>query len=550
MGLVINSANIIEFDYSVNYNLNSEEVTMTSETTYQTGGAANVIGINFSITSPSGDTYYDNTNFLLPDISPSAQLPFSKDMITFAGAVQYGVWTIVGSIKDQDGTIYTWEKTREICKPKTNSSTQGSDSYATVSVSLDCNQNLLIYQDSTTYTYQSVRSTSVVYSGIMQYPSNAELSNLAFTSSFFVDSPVYDGSYIFTVDNVATYDFDDLQSVTIAYTATKTFKAQCVSLCNIRCAFEKYFQVYTTALANGSKNINTIKDNMLSLVGYIKSAEFAISCGGDASDSIAAIEDITGYECDCGCGQGVARGVFTMQNVIVKAGAGDITVSTSTVGKTTTFTINDITYVIETNTSGVTITTETVGGVNTYTIDVCVDVLPICNSITIQGIDSEDITNPVSQGFPSGSLLSSLFAYISTQFENIRTYFETPLTWQDIILNSSDGWVASADTPQFMYDSINGWFYLRGVVGHVSSVTTGTSTAVIGNIAQATGHPISLKFPIVAQNSAPPTSLDNDFFLEITTSGDIKISSLPTSQSTGAFLDIFLTGINFNISQY
>jgi len=479
MGLVINSANIVEFDFSVNYNLNSEEVTMISETTYQIGGAANVIGINFSITSPSGDTYYDNTNFLLPDISPSAQLPFSKDMITFAGSVQYGIWTIVGSIKDEDGTIYTLTKTQDICKPKTNSSTQGSDSYATVGVSLDCNQNLLIYQDKTTYTYQGVKSSSVVYSGIMQYPASAELSNLAFASSFFVDSPVYDGNYIFTVDNIATYEFDNLQSVTISYTATKTFKAQCVSLCNIRCAFEKYFAVYTTALANGSKNLNTIKDNMLSLVGYIKSAEFAISCGGDASDSITAIEDITGYECDCGCGQGVARGVFSMQNIIVKAGEGDITVSTSTVGKTTTFTINDITYVIETNTSGVTITTDTVGGVNTYTIDVCVDVLPICNSITIQGIDSEDIDVPTSQGFPSGSLLSSLFAYISTQFSNLKTLLGTP-TWIDIDNADLDnGWSNSGVQLQYRKNAFN-QIEMRGAILCTNPVNNFITTLPIG----------------------------------------------------------------------
>jgi hypothetical protein len=536
MGLVINSANIVEFDYSVNYNLNSEEVTMISETTYQTGGAANVIGINFSITSPSGDTYYDNTNFLLPDISPlSIDQSFSKDMITFAGSVQYGVWTIVGSIKDQDGTIYTLTKTQDICKPKSNSSTQGSDSYATVGVSLDCNQNLLIYQDKTTYTYQSVRSTSVVYSGIMQYPASAELSNLAFTSSFFVDSPVYDGSYIFTVDNVATYDFDDLQSVTIAYTATKTFKAQCVSLCNIRCAFEKYFAVYTTALANGSKNLNTIKDNMLSLIGYIKSAEFAISCGGDASDSITAIEDITGYECDCGCGQGVARGVFTMQNIIVKAGEGDITVSTSTVGKTTTFTINDITYVIETNTSGVTITTETVGGVTTYTIDVCVDVLPICNSITIQGIDDEDIDVEESQGFPSGSLLSSLFAYISTQFSNLKTLLGTP-NWIDIDdADLDNGWTVNG-TLQYRKNAING-VEVRGSIFAIDPLNNLITTLPVGFTPATTYFEFTQLTTIgyALGNSDPITCR-----IEILTTGEVSLTykdSVPASGTYYLYLD-------------
>jgi hypothetical protein len=472
MGLPINSANINTFDYDVEYNLNTKQVTLTDASSYV--NALNVVGIVFKLTSPSGIIYHNNTNYAIPDITPNLPSPFSKNMPTFNTAVEYGTYTVLGSIKDGDGTVYQLTKTLNVCKPKQCKGATGSNSCVTIEKKVDCLKSALIYSDVTIYTYNGVEG-DVVCDVDVTFPTSTGLPPLLNNNiKQFSLSPIYNGAYIFTANNTATYDFGDGQTVVILYKLDETIDVNCsISLCELECALAEYIKEYETLKGTGSTKERTMASNIVLLSVKLQQLRMSIECGNDVTTLLTEVETILGKKCSCDCGAVNPAGAQVEANTTIQIleGCGDISVETTEIGNTTTFTVSDITYVIDTNRpNGVTITMNEEGCARTYFIDICPDNMDLCNAYYLQTINPEDISENETTAFNSDNNVGEVFNHFNNQIENLRqsiiSYTQT-LNWVTVTNSDlQDSWVNSIQV-EYAKD-ILGFVHIRGTITNVS----------------------------------------------------------------------------------
>lgn len=466
MGLPVNSANINTFDYDVEYNLNTKQVTLTDASSYV--NALNVVGIVFKLTSPSGIIYHNNTNYAIPDITPNLPSPFSKNMPTFNTAVEYGTYTVIGSIKDGDGTVYQLTKTLNVCKPKQCKGATGSNSCVTIEKKVDCLKSALIYSDVTIYTYNGVEG-DVVCDVDVTLPTSTGLPPLLNNNiKQFSLSPIYNGAYIFTANNTATYYFGDGQTVVILYKLDETIDVNCsISLCELECALAEYIKEYETLKGTGSTKERTMASNIVLLSVKLQQLRMSIECGNDVTELLTEVETILGKKCSCDCGAVNAAGtqVETNTTIQILEGCGDISVETTEIGNTTTFTISDITYIIDTNRpNGVTITMNEEGCARTYFIDICPDNMDLCNAYYLQTINPEDISENETTTFNSNNNVGEVFNHFNNQIENLREYLVPSISWTTVTDGQlSSGWTNLGEPFAYAKDKL-GFINMRGGV--------------------------------------------------------------------------------------
>lgn len=380
MGLPINtSADISNFDYSVNYNYHTRQITINDLSTYIGGGAALVQGINFLITSPSGITLASNTSYAPADIEPSAPLPFVKNMAFFNSGVEPGTYTIVGTIKDAAGLTFSLTKTTSLCKPKQCPPLSATNGCVNVSWRVFCADNKIIVADNTEF---SLTVNGVALQGTPTYditlinPSNVILAQNV-TSPYFEISPVVNGTYSLSIDDSAIYDAGDNVTVTVHYVLENAKKeAQCnINLCEVYCAVNEMYESWTTLKGNGSNTEKTLKSKLDQLALLIGLTQVAINCGNDVTELLTQIEKLSGAKCSCECGTQTVNsgaGIDPDQTIVFQTNGGDITISQQTVGLTTTFTVSDKTYVIAIaagiSSAMLSVATVTVGDTTTFTI--------------------------------------------------------------------------------------------------------------------------------------------------------------------------------------
>jgi len=472
MGLPINSANINTFDYNVQYNLNEKRVTLTDTSSYV--NISNVQGIVFKLTSPSGIVYHNNTNYAIPDISPNTQHPYVKAMPTFAGAVEYGTYTVLGHIKDGDGTIYQLKKTINICKPNQCKAATGSDSCVTIQKKIDCRTSALFYNDVTVYTYKGVEGVVVCDVGVAFPPSTGLDPIVGADIKSFSLSPIYNGTYNITSNNTATYNFEDGQSIVIVYKLDEDINVNCnISLCELECSLAEYIDEYEAIKGTGSTKEKTISNNIVLLSIKLQQLRMAIECGNDVTELLTQVEAILGKKCSCDCGSVTPSGtqIQTGTNIQLSAGCGDIKIDTTIVGPTVLFTISDTTYAITTNnTSGVNISVNENGCTKTYSIDICPDNLSLCNGYYLQTINAGDITENNKTTFDSGNKVGEVFNHFNNQIENLRqaiiNYTQT-LEWVTVTNSELHDFWQNHIQVQYAKD-ILGFVHLRGTVKNVT----------------------------------------------------------------------------------
>ena len=557
MPLVIGtSPNVSILDFAASYNLNTQYPTFTNQSTYIGGGAAATKGLNFTLTSPSGIVYHENTaTGASSDITPTASTtPFTptEQMPSFLGAVEYGNWVALITLTDSDNVEYTLSKTLNICKPKQDCTQvkNSSDSCADITFVANCNTNVTIYNDSTIYSYKSQLYSEIEYDVSMTYPASAALSPIANANvAYYQTSPVFNGVYQFVISNTATYDFTDSQSVIIVYKLNKDFTISCtIGMCDILCAYAEYIEEYIDTKNNNasSQKARTMQENLLLLNAYIQEAQLGLECGNDISDLVVKIEAIIGKKCDCCGGANNNQGVVTTTNLVIEEGCGDIEIDTVTVGNTTTWTINDTTYVVDTNSDGITISSNTVGCVKTFTIDACLDSLTLCNStLTVangnggetyiaQGSDIEDITDAYNTSIN----------VLDTRLDLL----EAPLVFTNFTLATVSGtiWAAyNSATPKYTKDYW-GTVFLYGMLTWTG--TNPTTPIVIFTLPVGYRPSVLRRFKALIGLTSGSSTTESQFDIQIATTGVVSLSSNNDSIATGTPLFVSLDGINFNVN--
>lgn len=557
MALVITtSPNIAIFDFSATYNLNTQIVTLANLSTYIGGGAAATNGINFILTSPSGITYYTNTlwgvNSNIKPASPNTPFVCPNNLPSFQGAIEYGNWVAQGTIQDGNGTNYTFAYTLNICQPPScSNSTNTSNSCANISFTANCNANKVIYEDKTVYVYKGQGYSQITYDVSMTYPPISAKSPILHANvPFFSDSPIFDGTYSLLLNNTATYTFGT-QSVVIVYQLNQDYAVTCsIDLCGILCAYAEYIEGYQVVAndTNGTK-FRTYQNNLILLNSVVNQAIINSNCGNDISEQVALIEFITGTKCNCQCGANNVQPVTTEQDIVITAGCGDVTVGQVKVGNTTTFTINDKSYTIESLTDGLNITTNLVGCTEETTVQICVDQLPLCSSVlVIPTIDDdfnrgainvgagtplinvlEEIANTEGNLADNEVALNTRVADTSTRVDGLVTEVDSLLaipTWNNI--SPINGWSVSF-SPQYC---TNLWSFvnLRG------SVTKSNPTAGVPFCVVPAPH-ISTNFTVLVTVGSTQTMAA----MGIDLSGNVTIDI-----GTNAVYTVYLDGLSYS----
>lgn len=554
MALVITtSPNIAIFDFSATYNLNTQRITLANLSTYIGGGAAATQGIDFTLTSPSGIIYYQNTTYgVNSDIKPAApNTPFSPTdtLPSFQGAIEYGNWVAQGNIKDQDGTIYTYSQSLNICQPPTCANvTNTSNSCAVISFTANCSANKVIYEDKTIYVYKGQSYSQITYDVSMTYPPIAAKSPILHANiASFTNSPIFDGTYNFVLNNTATYTFGT-QSVVIVYKLNQDYPISCaINLCGILCAYGDFIDEYKkVANDTNSTQFRTMQNNMILLNSYVNEAIIKSNCGEDLSEVVAKIEFITGSKCNCQCGSNNPQPVTTEQDIVITAGCGDISVVPVTVGNTTTFTISDKSYAITSLTDGLDIEVNTSGCVNNYTIQICVDQLPLCSSVLVVPNINDDYQKTATN-VPAGTLLITVLEEIADTESNVIDRVietQTDLSNTDVNvdklltvpiwgnLTGLNGWSRNVNPQQ----SVDLWSFvhLRGSFIKTNPTNNEVFTKVLFPPSQ-----ISIFNAVYEVNGAQQMGI-----ITIDTAGNIAIDIAVSNNSFQVILD----GINYSTS--
>lgn len=553
---ITTSPNIAIFDFSATYNLNTQIVTLSNLSTYIGGGAAATNGINFTLTSPSGIIYYTNTlwgvNSNIKPASPNTPFVCPNNIPSFQGAIEYGNWVAQGTIQDGNGANYTFAYTLNICQPPScANSTNTSNSCANISFTANCNANKVIYDDKTVYVYKGQSYSQITYDVSMTYPPIAAKSPILHANvPFFSDSPIFDGTYNLLLNNTVTYTFGT-QSVVIVYQLNQDYKVTCsIDLCGILCAYTDYVDGFKT-VANDKNNteFRTYQNNIILLNSYVNEAIIKSNCGEDISEQVALIEFITGTKCNCSCGSNNVQPITTEQDIVINTGCGDLTASTVKVGNTTTITLSDKSYTIESVTDGLNITTNLVGCTEETTVQICVDQLPLCSSVlvipTIDGNFNLGAIN-VSSGTPLITALEEIctteenlaanefnlnqrLVSVNTSLTSIQSEvsaLQAIPTWNNI--SPINGWSASF-SPQYC---TNLWSFvnLRG------SVTKSNPTAGIPFCVVPAPH-ISTNFTVLVTVGSTQTMAA----MGIDLSGNVTIDI-----GTNAVYTVYLDGLSYS----
>lgn len=543
MPLIIGtSPNISVFDYSASYNLDTAEITLTNQSTYITS-AASTQGIDFVLTSPSGITYHDNSSFgVNADIlSTAPTVPFVADMVTFSGAPEWGVWTSVGTIKDANGTLYSLTKTLNICKPVQCSAVKNTgDSCATISFTANCISNKILYSDTTPYSYKGIAYTTILYDVSLYYPASAGLSPVLNKNiSYFSLNVVYNGTYQLVISNTATYQFDDLQSVVIVYKLNADYPISCtIGMCDILCSYSDYLEEYIDTKNNNasSQKARTMQENLILLNAYVQEAQLNLECGNDISDLVAKIEAIIGKKCNC-CGTANnAQGVSTNTTVIINEGCGDITIDEVTVGSTTSWTINDITYVVDTNSDGITVTTELNGCTRTFWVDACLDSLIICNS-TINVANGSGGSTHIATGGTIENIISAQNDATNVLYADIVAI--KLFTSGTVTAGSATG--ISSMSMQYGFDGL-GNVFLRG--SFVINLATAAQGAIVGTIPSTSARPLTAK--IFPANGSTFVISGVPFELDVLTNGQITVWRDATIIGAAGSYTVSVDSVSFN----
>lgn len=364
MSVPVNSATTNYYDYTVVYNYYTRTVTIEDASSYVSGGVGSQ---SYTLTLPSGIV-------LTGTITPSAPVPLVFNMGYMGASIQVGNYDIVGVFTDADDEEYTLEKETNLCLPKQNSSSTGANGCVSLGWTVRCIDNLIIVADQTPFvlTVNSVvyQASDVTYGITCVNPLGVILATNADIPSFQI-TPIVNGGYNININDTATFEVGDNVSVIVHFVLLGTIKqAQCnINLCDVYCAVDAVYRQWLAVQGTGSPQERTLKDKWVQLAFLIGEAQIAITCGNDFNAILEQIEAISGVACACGCGvSNVNQGVNVAlgQNIVIQGGD-NITVESSTVGNTTTFTVNGYAYDIVSDT--LTVTSSTTDNTTTYRLE-------------------------------------------------------------------------------------------------------------------------------------------------------------------------------------
>lgn len=295
----IGSAAITSFGFTSTFDLlaNTLKFDISALTEFMAGGQSAVKGIAFAVKDPSGLDLCV-IDFTTPQINPVNTSVFTLNMVS--GFAKFGWYTIRGSIKDQDNSIYSIDLKKEICQPENFDNGYVPGKFA---MDIDCDVPQLTIREISKIIYKGLLPDSVTRTGTFSYPPGT-IANLAITAVPFMISGsghVYTGRYTINNTSVGKFNLQDSVYVLVSYKTIafeKVVNCQ-TALVTVLCCIENCYDQYKASPYSSNGKFHKQKLDEISIplsIAIVKE-----KAGIDAGDQVTEIAKI--LNCDCNCAE-------------------------------------------------------------------------------------------------------------------------------------------------------------------------------------------------------------------------------------------------------
>jgi hypothetical protein len=174
-------------------------------------------------------------------------------------------------------------------------------------VTSDCIKAQITVQDQTQYQASDTLTRLIT----LNYPVLSNGTPVASpettaTASMLVGPNIWTGSYAIFLSSVLVREQTDSLVLSITLEAYNPYLVECdAGLCCMRDCISNIFTAYKNALTQGSPNLSVLRDNVITILGYVQLYTIAVNCG-DTPLAGSYLEDLQSYMdsigCDCNCG--------------------------------------------------------------------------------------------------------------------------------------------------------------------------------------------------------------------------------------------------------
>lgn len=300
--IIINDTNIINFGFTVKFNIKSKKVIFnTSQSSYQGSSGSGVFqisGICFSLIDQHG-LELAGVDWNNPQIIPSVNQEYELDLSSLNYAFLFQNYKIVGYIKENNGTEYsTLPVVKTVCQPVgINESGYVPGVFQLLS---NCVNNTLTVKDLTVFAYNNQLPETITKDGNLYYPTGT-ISAVAFSGTPFTNNVVYTGQYSIVCTTEATYNLGDGVYVVVTYYTDSnyggTFNVTCTTrVADLLCCVTEWEQRAIEQCDNAVGQ--QARQKLLEISPFLASGLLAEINGQDGSFAANYIKKT--LNCNCG----------------------------------------------------------------------------------------------------------------------------------------------------------------------------------------------------------------------------------------------------------
>jgi len=313
-------------------------------------GIANRVGW-FTISFPNGNSYSGSqTNFDLGNnqtINNSISIPQDANGNWLQGTYTFTLNLFTTETVANPISVSTI--TYKYCPPFKF----GLGDEGTISTQTDCFQYRLGVTDKTNYGTPTTKTELITLYPPQPLIDNSTATVVTSNSSSLLYVFGYTGTYVATVDTLVTYVNGNV-TVSGRVTADKEISVQCsLNICNLIACYNDKLRKLTHQISKGGylESVdNALKTDMLMASFYLLAYKENAACGNydRATDDYNKLAKVLNCDCNCGDKNKISDDIrlvnpnfdTTIAQVYNVIGQGSITVTSNTVGNTTTFTVS------------------------------------------------------------------------------------------------------------------------------------------------------------------------------------------------------------------
>ena len=273
--------------------LQNKNAIITDKTDYSALGIDdNDIKISLTIETPLGEVYknlsYDNPN-TMPDLYAGNRSKTFSFELTNDDQFIKGTYTIYAKVyNSSDSSIYDYEFSEDVNYKRKCIKTEQST---------NCFLPKFTSRDKTDYS----GSTKQTYVQTIHYPTIAHEPDSTYGHYYFIENRLANGVYTVEVETERYWHFG-IFDVFDKLHSTKDYAVDCGLLCDVRCSFNKLFDMHKSFCGVDKKRADETQRLLSEATVFMSAINLNLSCGNliKANDYLLKLKTLLG-DCDCDC---------------------------------------------------------------------------------------------------------------------------------------------------------------------------------------------------------------------------------------------------------